>query len=329
MNQVLSQQEIDSLLNALDTGDIDQIEIESKKDNIRTYDFKRPIKLSKEYTNTLYMIFENFSKISSNLLSSQLNVEVELSLASIDQISFEEFVRSIPKVTLLGIFNSDPLVGMQVLEMNPKLCMDIIELICGGSGVQSKNMIKNLDEFTDIEISILEETINLLLQGFEASWIDVVEMDAKIGSIDTNPQMIQNMSPNEPVILISFTTKIMDATSFMNICIPFAALESIIDKLSIKNWFDFEKETTTKDEGALKDSIMQSKVDLSVLLGNTGITVEDFLSLESGDILQLDKVIDKPLSMYIEDKPYLFVKPGLYNGSYAVEVLQYIEEDVE
>ena len=119
VKQVLSQQEIDSLLTALNTGEINTEALEDDGERVREYDFRRPIKLSKEYINTLYMIFENFSKIVGNFFSSQINTNVEVGLGAVEQISYDEFIRSIPKRTLIGIFKSRPLGGVQILEINP------------------------------------------------------------------------------------------------------------------------------------------------------------------------------------------------------------------
>lgn len=331
MKQVLTQQEIDSLLDALDTGDIDTSLLDRDMDMVKTYDFRRPIKLSKEYMNSLYMIFENFSKMVGNVLSSQLHVTVDVGLGAVEQLSFDEFIKSIPKVTFLSIFQSKPLTGMQVLEIHPQFCAQIVELVCGGVDSRSKAKgVESKEEFTDIELGILEEAVESILKAFRASWDDIVEMETKIDHLITNPQLVQNMSPNEPVVLVSFTVDVLGVRSFMNICIPFASFENIMDKLSFRSWFDIErKEDNTKEKEILKDRIISSTVELSVGLGNSIITVNDFLDLEDGDILQLDTETNEPLKMYVEGRPHFLVKPGQYNGSLAIEVLQYIEEDLD
>lgn len=331
MKQVLSQQEIDSLLNALNTGEIDSFSIkeEKEKSKVRSYDFRRPIKLSKEYISTLYMIFENFSKIAGNLLSTQVRTNVNIELGAVEQVSYDEFIRSIPKTTLMGIFRSKPLSGVQIIEMNPQFCLQVIELMCGGTNSSYIKNASKKEKFTDIELGILEEMVMGLLKSFEASWREIIDIKTDLDLLETNPQLVQNMSPNEPVILISFTADIFNNKSFINICIPYVSFENTIEKLSFKNWFDFEKESNEKDKEILSERIMSSVVNLEVILGKSTITVDDFLQLEIGDILQLDiKTVD-PLKMYVEDKLHYLVKPGEYKGKLAVEVLQYIEEDVE
>ncbi|NLY47017.1 MAG: flagellar motor switch protein FliM [Tissierella sp.] len=331
MKQVLSQQEIDSLLAALDTGEIDSETVleEKEVDKVKSYDFRRPIKLSKEYINTLYMIFENFSKIAGNLLSSQIRSNAKIALGGVEQISYDEFLRSIPRSTLLGMFRSKPLTGIQLLEINPQFCMQAIDLMCGGFEKTTIDMPADKERFTDIELGILEEIVISILRSFEAAWAEIIEIETELDSLETNPQLIQNMSPNEPVILISFIVDVLDNRSFMNICIPYVSFENVIDKLSMKNWFDFDKEINENSQEILKERIMSSVANLEVVLGKSIITVDDFLHLEAGDILQLDLKTTDPLKMYVEDKLHYLVRPGEINSRLAVQVLQYIEEDVE
>jgi len=331
LKQVLSQQEIDSLLNALNTGEIDPTEIkeEEEKNKVRSYDFRRPIKLSKEYINTLHMIFENFAKISSNILSTQVRTNINLSLGAVEQISFDEFVHSIPNPTIMGIFHCEPLNGNQILEINPHFGIQVIELLCGGAESKPDKVSKK-EKFTDIELGIIEDLVVNLLKAFKSSWSEIMELDPVLDNLETNPQLVQTMSPNEPVILISFGVEIFNNKSFINICIPYVSFENITDKLSIKSWFDMGK---SNDESRYKEQITErlvtTEVDLTVEMGKTIITVDDFLHLETGDIVQLDMKTDKPMKMYVEDKVHYLVQPGRHKDKLAVQVLQYVEEDVE
>lgn len=331
MKQVLSQQEIDSLLNALNTGEIDPeaMKEEEEKNKVKSYDFRRPIKLSKEYVNTLHMIFENFSKLVGNLLSTQIRTNVTLAVGAVEQISFDEFIHSIPNPTLMGVFHSKPLNGNQVLEINPQFCLQVIELMCGGGESKYNKGLMKKEKFTDIELGILEEMVTSILKSFEAAWSEIIEIETEIDSIETNPQLVQSMSPNEPVILISFTVEVFNNNSFINICIPYVSFENIIEKLSFRNWFDFEKEPNDENNEIITNRLMSSIVNLEIGLGKSTITVDDFLHLETGDILQLDMKITDPLKLYVEDQLHYLVKPGEFNGKLAVQVLQYIEEDVE
>ena len=199
MSQVLSQQEIDNLLNALDTGEIDADDLKEEEEEVkvRAYDFRRPIKLSKEYTNTLHMIFENFSKVSSNFLTTQLRTNINMTVGAVEQMSYDEFIRSMPKFTLLTLFNADNLSGTQMLEINPHFCIQAIDLLCGGNGAKvNPETLAKKDKFTDIEMGMLEEIIENIMKAFEIAWSEIIETKTKIISLETNPQLGQNMSPN-------------------------------------------------------------------------------------------------------------------------------------
>lgn len=327
MSQVLSQQEIDSLLNAITTGEIDAdtLKEEDEEAKVRVYDFRRPIKLSKEYTNTLFMIFENFSKFASNFLTTQLRQSVSLVLGAVEQMSYDEFIRSIPKFTLLTLFSAENLSGTQMLEVNPQFSVQAIDLLCGGGKTDIDKVVKK-NKFTDIEIGMLEEVMENLLKAFEFAWSEIIDTKTKILSLETNPQLGQNMSPNEPVILASFTVEIFKQKSFINICIPYISFENILDKLSFRNWFDFEKEINDESRNILSKSLMTAPVDLEVVLGSSNITVSDFLDIELGDIIQLDVKSKDPLKLFIEDKLHFLVKPGKIEEKLGVEILQFIEE---
>lgn len=370
MDQVLTQQEIDALLNAMSTGEIDQEKIEEENDaaKVKSYDFRRPTKLSKEYVNTLHMIFEDFSKMGSNVLSTQLRANVRLQLAAIEQVSYDEFIHSIPRVTLLGLFHSEPLKGIQIIEMNQQLCMKLIEMLCGGVDMvtqeqkhdeedksksadkketttdkkeevatKSTEEHKDAEEqegkrkahdkkgFTDIELAVLEEVVKGLTDVFQNSWKEIVELDTTLDGLDTNPQLLQNMSPNEPVVLSTFTINVGDTSTFINLCIPYVFFEGITDKLSFGNWFDSSQKFDRNDERELRKGLNGVDMDIEVLLGESEMELSDFLHLEVGDVIKLDSKIAEPLDTFIEGQPFYSVKPGKKNGQLAVELIDKLE----
>ncbi len=326
----MSQKEIDSLLNALHTGEINpKANEEEEKTRVREYDFRRPIKLSKEYMNTLNILFEKFAEISSDILSAQVRTNTAITLEAVEQISFDEFINSVPGITLMGIFHCIPLTGNQIIEINPQFGIQVVELMCGGAKSRDKKGVKK-DKFTEIELGIMEDTVQNLLKGFRSAWTEIMEIEPVLDDIETNPQQLQTMSPNEPVVRISFAVEIFDSKSSMHICIPYISFENIIDKLSIKSWFDMERSyDENKYKELITDGLAGAEVALTVEMGKTIITVDDFLHLETGDIIQLDMSTDKPMKMYVEDKVHYLVQPGIHNEKLAVQVLQYLEEDVE
>ena len=326
MKQVLSQQEIDSLLQAVESGEIDAKGLDEKEqeNKVKSYDFRRPVRLSKEYISTLNMVFEEFAKIAGNILSTQVRTSVGVQLASIEQVSFDEFVHSVPRFTLMGLFRSVPLEGTQIIEISPQLCLQLVDLLCGSTEIRDNVDELSKESFTDIEMAILEEILSNFIHSFELAWRDVVEIKGKLDSTETNPQMMQTMSPNEPVVLVTFTVELYGVKTFINLCVPYIFFEGILEKLSLRNWFHSEKETDHTDSGKIEKSLHSAPVNMEVLLGETVMTLENFLQLELGDIIPLDGKTSDPLILSVEKLPRYFVKPGLQGKNMAVEVLQYI-----
>ena len=323
--QVLSQKEIDALLHAMDSGELDteEIEEETNTTKIKSYDFRRPVRLSKEYLSTITMVFEDYAKLVSNLLSTQLRKPVEAKIAAIEQVSFDEFVHSVPRFTLMGVFESSPLKGLQIIEINPQFSLQMIELLCGFNDISSEAALKKKSSFTDIEMSLLEDILNQLLRSFKVAWQDIKDIDVSLVDTETKPQLLQTMSPNEPVVLLTLALTIENQRTFINMCIPYLFFEDILDKLSFKNWFHSGKEVDASERGQLASNLDKVPVDIEVILGESQMDVSDFLGMEVGDIIQMDDKTTKPLTMYVESKPYFKVKPGRTENRLAVEILTF------
>ncbi|EXJ22367.1 Flagellar motor switch protein FliM [Alkalibacterium sp. AK22] len=313
------------MLVAMDSGEInsDELSAEAAAPKVKSYDFRRPVRLSKEYLSTITMVFEDFSKLASNLLSTQLRKPVDMKIAAIEQVSFDEFVHSVPSFTLMGVFQSAPLNGMQILEINPQFSLQIVELMCGYTELSTEETAKDKSSFTDIELAILEDVMKALLRSFESAWKEIKEIDVSLEDTETKPQLLQTMSPNEPVVLVTFAVSIGEQRTFINMCIPYIFFEDILDKLSFKNWFHSGKEFDSSERGQIASSLDRVPVDIEVILGESNMDVSDFLNMEEGDIIQLDDKTSKPLTLYVEDKPYFKVKPGLLDGKLAVEILKF------
>lgn len=322
--QVLSQKEIDALLVAMDSGEIDTADTsdELKGPKVKSYDFKRPIRLSKEYLSTITMVFEDFAKLIANQLSTQLKKPVDVKTAAIEQVSFDEFVHSVPNFTLMGVFKSTPLNGLQILEINPQFSLQIVELLCGYTEITSEEL-PNKGSFTDIELAILEDVLQSLLRSFEAAWQDIKAIDVTLENTETKPQLLQTMSPNEPVVLSTFAVTLAKQQTFINMCIPYIFFEDILDKLSFKNWFHSGKDFDASERGQLASSLDNVPVDIEVKLGESQMDVSDFLEMGEGDIIQLTNKTTKPLTLFVEDKPYFKVKPGMIENKLAVEILKF------
>lgn len=323
---VLSQNEIDSLLKAMNSGEIDDEVIEEPdQPRVRPYDFRRPVRLSKEYLSTITMVLEDFAKISVNLLSTKLRRQVTMDMISIEQVSFDEFIHSVPRFTLLSTMTSENKSGVQIIEVNPQVSMQMIEILCGYDESNSTFENPEKESFTDIELSILEDVMGTFSYSFESAWSELDSFETSLETIETNPQMLQSMSPNEPVVLATFRMTLDGEDSFVNICLPYVFFEDILDQLSFRNWFHEGKEADGSDSEQFARALQPVTVDLEVLLGESAMSIQNFLDMEVGDIVQLDNKSSKPLTMLIGGKPYFNVKPGTLKDKLAVEVLEFVE----
>ena len=327
MSEILSQSEIDALLAALSSGEMNAEELkkEEEEKKVKVYDFKRALRFSKDQIRSLTRIHENFARLLTSYFSALLRSFVQFTVVSVDQLPYEEFIRSIPKMTILNIFSAKPFEGNMVLEVNPNIAYAMMDRLLGGPGVVP-NKIVNL---TEIETMIMEKMFNKALNNFEEAWKNVIELSPKLEMMEVNPQFMQIVSPNETVAVISFNTKIGDATGMVNLCLPHVVLEPIMHKLSAHHWFSQQKKTVEQtDYESLKKRINFAKLPISVELGSSQITVSDLLQLTVGDVIQLDKKLEEPLILSVGNLPKYYVQPGQVKGKIAVQITEAMEEGV-
>lgn len=320
MNEVLSQQEIDSLLQALDSGTLDLGEEKEKEVETRSYDFRRPNKFSHEHLRTLEMVHQHFARLLSNFLSGYLRSSINLEVVSVGQMIYDEFINSVPSPTVLTTFSADPLPGSALLETNIQFATPVIDLLLGGEG----SALALERELTDIELAVLKRLYVKLLENLALAWKDVFEITPAIQHLETNPRMYQLYSANEVVALITLTVFINEESRGMiNICFPFMVLEPAMSMLSIRQQFQVRQEQGPKEEDLrlIKHWVCESDVEVDVQLGFAEITVEDFLQIETGDVLVLEQRIDQDLILNVEGVPKFGVQTGELNKQKAVQIV--------
>ncbi len=330
MTEVLSQDEIDQLLTAISTGEIES-EGELKKGaetrKIKIYDFKRPDKFSKDQIRTLQMMHETFARLSTTSLSAQLRTIVHVHVASVDQLTYEEFLRSIPNPTTIAVINMDPLKGSSILEIDPSITFTIIDRLFGGPGEASK--INR--ELTDIELSVVEGIIVRILGNLREAWSNVIDLRPRLGNIETNPQFAQIVPPTDMVVLITLETKVGDVEGMTNFCIPYLTIEPIISKLSAQYWYSsIRKGGTTENLTILKKRLETVFIDLIAELGSLEISVKDVLDLGEGDIIKLERnKVDDDMILKIGNRRKFNARPGVVGNHMSVQITGKAEEDID
>lgn len=318
---VLSQSEIDALLSALSTGEMnaDELKKEDSEKRVKVYDFKRALRFSKDQIRSLTRIHENFARLLTTYFSAQLRTYVQISVASADQIPYEEFIRSIPKMTILNVFEVPPLEGRVIMEVNPNIAYAMMDRMMGGKGT-SVNKVENL---TEIETKIMSSMFEKACDYLREAWESIAEIDPFLSEFEVNPQFLQMVSPNETVVVISLNTTIGETSGMINICIPHVVLEPIIPKLSIQYWMQTEKKDREPEVvKRIEKNIQRAVVPISVELGSSSISIQDFLMLDIGDVIELNQAILDPLLLKVGDIPKFVGQPGKVKSKLAFQVLE-------
>jgi flagellar motor switch protein FliM len=249
---------------------------------------------------------------------------VHVHVASVDQLTYEECIRSIPTPTCLAIINMDPLKGNSILEIDPAITFSIIDRLFGGTGEGNKVQ----HELTDIEQSVMEGIIVRLLGNMREAWAQVIDLRPRLGQIDTNPQFAQIVPPTEMVVLVTLETKVGDVEGMMNFCIPYLTIEPIIGKLSAQFWYsNAHQVASTEDLSVLKDKLLNVDVNVVAEVGRIQVPVGDVLALEPGDVIRLyDTRVGDPFTLSVGSVPKFECRPGVLGRKMAVQITKKLAE---
>jgi flagellar motor switch protein FliM len=319
LSEVLSQNEIDALLSALNSGELSVNEIEEVKDErkVKDYNFKLPNKFAKDHTRTLQIMHENFARLLQTYLSGFLRALVQIEVISVDQLTFNEFSNSMPNPSVLGIVDFAPLSGSIILQMPPNTAFAMMERVLGGSG----NAYERTRGFTEIELTLLDKILGQMISYMRDPWKNVIDLKPKLKKIETNPQFTQIMSPNETVALITLNTKVGSIDGMIHICIPHLVIEPIIPKLSTKFWFSgITKEISNSELKVIERKIETTLLPIRVELGVAEISVGDLIGLQIGDVISLNTSVGEDLKIAIGNNHKFNGKPGVKKNRVAVKI---------
>lgn len=323
---ILSQSEIDSLISALSSGSLTEEEKGTDSADYRRYDFRRPSKFSKEQMRTLQVLHDNYARILGNFLSAYLRIPVQIQLISVSQVTYEEFVFSLPIPTLVTIFNMSPELGNALLETNPSFVFPLIDIVFGGEG----RLPRQIRELTDIEIGVMRQINGKLLSNLRYVWEDIASLSPRVENMDTNPQFNQMFASTETVALLSFSVQIKDNQGMINLCFPYITLEKIMHKLTAQFWFkQHYQESSEFHERLLLKQLENVEVNLSVLLGRANITLAEFLQFREGDIIQLSRKEGEDLDLYVENELLFKGQPGVLGQNLAMQVTGWALDEEE
>ncbi len=325
MADVLSQNEIDDLLKQLSSGELDVDEYTDEPlQKVKDYDFARPAKFSKEHLRTLEIIFEHFGRLVSTNLPAYLRKNVQMEVVNSEAVTYSEFTNSLSNPVLFGIINFEPLKGNIIMEFASNLGFAIVDRMLGGTG----EPLEKVRDYSEIELSILERIFTICVNLLREPWKNVVEIEPRLERIETNSQFAQIISPSEMIAIVTINMKIGEVVGLMNICLPFLTLEDVMDKLNTKYWYSTMQTTEANAYyDVIETAISKAQIPLKAVLGNSTISVNDFVNLQKGDIIKIDRQYEDELDIYVGNILKFKALPGSASENYAVKITKIIREE--
>ena len=294
MAEILSQEEIDALLEVVEDEEVTPEEIEKTTDileqrQITLYDFKRPNRVSKEQLRSIRAIHDKMARNLASDISSLMRSIVEIQLHSVDQMTYGEFLMSLPSPTSFNVFSLKPLDGKGVIELNPSIVFPMIDRLLGGPGMP----FDANREFTDIELNLLDQILRVITQNMKEVWSPIMEIYPIIEAKESSPNVVQIVAQNEIVIMVVMEIIIGQTSGMMNICYPVISIESLLPKLASRDLMLSETSSSRKSRNKeLRALLRGAKVEIEAVLGYAKLNMKEVLDLQVGDIIKLNRPAD-------------------------------------
>jgi len=329
MADVLDQAEVDALLAAVDAGRVEDGETEvtaafrTHAAEVRTYDFKRPERVSKDQIRALEAIHEGFARNFGASLSGFLRTIIEVRVATIEQLTFSEFIHSLPNPTCFNLLSAPPLDGKMCLEISPLIVYPIIDRLLGGSNVE---MFIPQRPLTTIEWRLVRQITDRALAHLTEVWSGLIDVRFELSETESNPHLVQIVAPNEVVVVIGLEIKMGPRAGTMSMCIPFNLIEPVIGKLGTQSWLAYQRRPSSDDQmKRMATRLRTAAVSLRAFLGETTITVHELLNLQPGDIIRTDKPVNGEVLVQIEGRNKFAGRVGRFKGNRAVRITRKAE----
>ncbi len=299
--------------------------VDERLGKVRAYDFKKANKFPKEQMRTLHIIYDGFARQLSSYLSGTLRTMCEVGIVSVEEHTYYDFINALPSPVLLAVINLMPLHGPTLLEISPDIAYYIIDRLLGGSG----EFCNKERTFTEMELVILERITRQMLPLLNDAWEKIVRVDACLARVETSAQFAQIVNINETIAIINMQVKTSDIVGNINFCIPHLSIEPISKMLNTRLLFSGNTATRDNDNGQenIRQHLRNTTVCVSAVLAETTMTTDEILSLEVGDVIQLDTHIKDEIPVRIEQLPKGAGRLGVMCGKYAVKLTSLTREE--
>jgi flagellar motor switch protein FliM len=327
MAEVLDQSEVDALLAAVDSGQIDQQAAEATAPpaakpaatkDIRVYDFKRPERVSKDQIRALEAIHEAFARNFGASLSAFLRTIIEVRVATVEQLTYSEFIHSLPNPTCFNLLSAPPLEGQMCMEISPLIIYPVIDRLLGGS---NNDLFIPQRPLTGIEWRLVGKMTDRAVQNLNEAWSNLVEVEFDVPATESNPHLVQIVAPNEVVVVIGFELKMGPRAGTMSLCIPFNVVEPVMGKLAAQSWLTSKRKgASTEQLDKIQHNIAGATVELKAYLAETTIALRDLMSLQPGDLLMTEKLANDEIKILVEGRCKYAGRLGQFRNNRAVRI---------
>lgn len=331
MGDVLEQSEVDALLAAVDTGGVAataSAEIAPAQHvfgsrgrsqlDVQIYDFKRPERVSKDQMRALEALHEGFGRNFGAALSGYLRTIIEVSVAHIEQLTYSEFIHSLPNPTCFNLLKAEQLDGQLCLEISPLIIYPVIDRLLGGSNA---DLFIPQRPLTQIEQRLVQRITDRATHFLSEAWSNLTPVTFTMQDFESNPQLVQIVPPNETVVVVGFELKMGNRAGTMSLCIPYNVIEPIMGVLAAQNWFSYQRKGGQEDHvRKLTRNVNNAPVEMRAFLAQTTIRLDDLLSLQVGDLITTDKASDRDVLVQIEGRNKFLAQLGQFRGSRALRI---------
>jgi flagellar motor switch protein FliM len=330
MADVLDQNEVDALLAAVETGEVQeersdaQIFSRQRRDpgstEIKSYDFKRPERVSKDQMRALQTLHESFARNFGASLSGFLRTIVEVKVATCEQMTYSEFTSGLPNPTSFNLIQAEGLEGQMCLEISPLIIYPIIDRLLGGT---TQDLFIPQRPMTLIETRLISNVTRRGLTALSEAWAGIKVLDFKVAATESNPQLVQIVPPNEVVVVVGFELKMSNRAGTMNLCIPYNVIEPVMELLSSQSWFALAKNQKSKEvEAQITRTLSRAPLHVTGMLAETTITLRELLNLTVGDVILTEKAAAKPVVVCVEGEKKFLAQIGQHKGARALKVIR-------
>jgi flagellar motor switch protein FliM len=323
MADILSQNEIDALLDGGSSTEVEEVEGGEDSEKIMLYDFKRPNRVSKEQLRAIKGIHDKMSRNLASNISTVMRSIIEIQLQSVDQMTYGEFLMSLPSPTSFNIFSLKPLDGSAVLEINPSIAFPMLDRLLGGKG----ESYEGERELTDIELNLLETILKLIMSKLKDAWSSVTDLSPIVESKESSPNVVQIVAQNEIVIMIVLEITIGETSGMINLAYPVIYLEPILSKLANKDIMLGETNAKKSRNSELRALLKRADMVNEGILGETNLNIKDLLSLKKGSIIRLNRPASDTATITIDKKEVFEATMSVHRHHKTLKITKLIKND--